>query len=82
MHIFVCSVLILRRKNLQRLLVFNQFVCFISCDGEFLTLKSTMELQIPHGFLKGSVLKVFQIYIYIYIYIYVCIYKIYIYIYI
>ena len=36
---------------------FNQFVRFISCNGEFLTLKSTMELRIPNGFLKRSVLK-------------------------
>ena len=31
---------------------------FISCDGEFATSRSTMELQIPHGFLKRSILKV------------------------
>ena len=34
------------------------FVCLISCDREFSTLRSTMELQIPHGFLKRSALKV------------------------
>ena len=43
---------------MQCLLFFNQFVHFISCDGEFATLRSTMELQIPHGFLKRSILKV------------------------
>ena len=39
-------------------MTFNQFVRFISCDGEFSTLRSTMELQFPHGFLKRSALKV------------------------
>ena len=42
------------------LLFFNQFVRFTSCDGEFSALRSTMELQIPHGFLKRSVLKVLE----------------------
>ena len=42
------------------LLFFNQFVRFTSCHGEFSTLRSTMELQISHGFLKRSVLKVFK----------------------
>ena len=42
------------------LLFCNQFVCFTSYDGEFSTLRSTMELQIPHGFFKRSVLKAFE----------------------
>ena len=45
---------------MQWLLFFNQFVRFTSCDGEFSALRSTMELQIPHGFLKRSVLKVLE----------------------
>ena len=39
-------------------LIFESFCPFISCDREFPTLRSTMELQIPNGFLKESVLKV------------------------
>ena len=58
MQIFVCFILTLCLKSLQWLLFFNQFVRFISCDGEFSALRSTMELQIPHAFLKRSVLKV------------------------
>ena len=44
-------------KSLQWALFFNQFVRFMSCDGEFSTLRSTMELQTPHELLKRSVLK-------------------------
>ena len=59
MQIFVCFILTLCLKSLQWLFFFlNQFARFISCDGEFLTLGSTVELQIPHEFLKRSVLKV------------------------
>ena len=60
MQIFVCFILILCLKSLQWLLFFNQFVRFTSCDGEFSALRSTMELKIPHGFLKRSVLKVLE----------------------
>ena len=52
-------------------------MCFTSCDGDFPTLRYTMELQIPHGFLERSVLKVFDTiskYIHIYTYIYINIY--------
>ena len=59
-HIFVCFILTLRLQSLQRLLAFYRFVCFTSCDGEFSTLRPTMELQISHEFLKRSVLKVFE----------------------
>ena len=57
-YICVCFTSNLCLKSLQWLLFFNQFVCFISSDGEFWTLRSTMKLQIPHGFLKRSVLNV------------------------
>ena len=58
LQIFVCFIFTFCLKILQWLLFFNQFVCFISCDGDFSTLRSTMKLQIPHGFLKRSALKV------------------------
>ena len=59
-YIFVCFIFTLCLKSLQWLLFFNQFVRFTSCDGEFLTLRFTVELQSPHGFLKRSVLKSFD----------------------
>ena len=57
---FFVVVLTLCLKSLQWLLFFNQFVCFTSCDSAFPTLRSTMELQILHGFVKRSDLKVFN----------------------
>ena len=35
------------------------FASFTLSDGEFFTVRSTMELHIAHRFLKGSVLIVF-----------------------
>ena len=60
MHIFVCFILTLCLKSLQWLLFFNQFVRFTLFDGQFSTLRSTMELQVPGGFLKRPALKVFE----------------------
>ena len=59
-HIFVCFILTLCLKCLPWLLFFNQLVCCTWCHGEFLTLRSTMKLQIPHGFLKRFALKVIK----------------------
>ena len=44
-------------RKIVKLIVVNLIV-MESCDGELVTLRSTMELQIPHGFLKRSILKV------------------------
>ena len=59
-QIFVWFVLNLCLKSLHWLLFFNQFVWFIPYEREFSSLRSTIEWQTPHGFLKGSVLNIVQ----------------------